>query len=64
MAMADAGDQRQRLAAAIRAELTRQGRGADIDIDGLAQAIEVALAAPVPLNQGKHPDELNATNDD
>jgi hypothetical protein len=35
-----------------------------VDVEALASAIEEALDPPPPANEGKHPDELNATNDD
>ena len=64
MAMADEGGaRRQSIATAIAAELDRQGAGG-IDVDALAEAIEDALDAPAPADEGKHPEELNATNDD
>lgn len=65
MAMAEPGERRQVIAAAITAELERQARaGAPrIDVDELARAIEEALA-PSPEEEGRRPDELNATNDD
>lgn len=51
---------------AIATELERQAReGAPrVDVDALAEAIEQALGAPTPAAEGRHPDELNATNDD
>jgi hypothetical protein len=66
MAMADGGGRRDTIAAAITAELVRQDQdGApDVDIDALADAIDAALEPPAPAHEGKHPDELNATNDD
>ncbi|UJW84693.1 hypothetical protein [Devosia sp. SL43] len=66
MAMADGGGRRDTIAAAITAELARQAQSSptDVDIDALADAIDTALEPPVPAHEGKHPDELNATNDD
>lgn len=64
MAMADEGGaRRETIASAITAELERQG-AAGIDIDALADAVEDALDPPAPADEGRHPDELNATNDD
>lgn len=66
MAMDDSGARRDTITTAITAELDRQARdGAPrVDIDALAEAIEVALDTPGPADEGRHPDELNATNDD
>ena len=66
MAMDDIGGRRQAIATAIRAELERQAlagapRG---DVDALATAIDEALDPPPPANEGRRPEELNATNDD
>lgn len=57
---------RQVIAAAITAELERQGHtgGSHIDVDAMAGAIDHALNPPASSAEGKHPDELNATNDD
>lgn len=63
MAMVDESGRRQAIATAIKAELARQGRGADIDHAALAQAVELALDPPPPASEGKRPEELNATND-
>jgi hypothetical protein len=64
--MDDETGRRQAIATAITAELERQAlAGASrVDIDALAQAIDEALDPPPPANEGRHPDELNATNDD
>jgi hypothetical protein len=66
METADQTDRRQAIATAISAELERQALdgAARVDVDALASAIEDALDPPPPANEGKHPDELNATNDD
>lgn len=53
---------RQVIATAIAGELERQARA--VDVEALAEAIEAALTADVPLAEGKRPEELNATNDD
>ena len=66
MEMAEQSDRRQAIATAIAAELERQAQaGAPrVDIEALASAIEAALDPAPPASEGKHPDELNATNDD
>ncbi|KRA43136.1 hypothetical protein ASD80_07725 [Devosia sp. Root635] len=64
--MDDARDRRQAIATAIRAELERQAQNGAvrIDVDALAKAIDIALDPSSPDGEGRHPDELNATNDD
>lgn len=67
MAMdSDEGVRRQAIATAIAAELDRQAReGATrVDIEALAEAIDIALDPVPPVSEGKRPHELNATNDD
>ena len=67
MEMADdsAASRRDTIATAIAVELARQGlSGAGVDIAALTEAIEAGIAAPGAVSEGKHPDELNATNDD
>lgn len=67
MAMDDAGgSRRQTIATAIARELERQGGdGAPgVDIEALADAIDLAIDTPPPADEGKRPEELNATNDD
>lgn len=67
MAMdSDEGVRRQAIATAIAAELDRQTReGATrVDIEALAEAIDIALDPVPPVSEGKRPQELNATNDD
>ena len=66
MAMDNGSARRDTIAAVIVAELERQGGDAaqGVDVDALADAIDDALNAPAPADEGKHPDELNATNDD
>jgi hypothetical protein len=56
----------QAIATALAAELERQAQsGASrIDVDALASAVEKALDPDLPLAEGRHPSELNATNDD
>lgn len=63
-------ERRSVIAGVIGAELERQAHdGAQrVDIDALAGAIDTALAVDEPVaaddDEGKRPDELNATNDD
>ncbi|MHA6689645.1 hypothetical protein [Devosia sp. A449] len=57
-------DRRQVIAAAITKELERQGQAASIDVAALARVIDAALTPPPSDGEGRHPDELNATNDD
>jgi hypothetical protein len=63
-------ERRQRIEAVIAAELQRQAASgaARIDVGAMASAIDAALAAEEPsepaLDDGRRPDELNATNDD
>jgi hypothetical protein len=66
MEMADGTDRRQAIATAISAELERQALAgkARVDVEALASAIDIALDPAPPASEGKHPDELNATNDD
>lgn len=66
----EALDRRRTIAAVIAAELERQALvGAmRVDVNALAAAVDTALSAgapsrPIP-DEGRHPDELNATNDD
>ncbi|WP_127751752.1 hypothetical protein [Devosia sp. 1566] len=73
----DAGeDRRETIAEVIASELDRQAHDGAIrvDVPALAEAIDVAIAAeldpthaagaePVPLDEGKRPEELNSTND-
>lgn len=65
MVMADesVASRRESITTAIAAELARQGMSG-VDVEALAEAIETAIAAHVPVSEGRHPDELNATNDD
>ncbi|MEO5807528.1 hypothetical protein [Devosia sp.] len=61
-------DQRtQLIASVISKELARQAPGASsgVDVQALAAAIAAALGGDHPApDEGRHPDELNATNDD
>lgn len=66
----DGRGRRETIAAVIDAEFDRQAQEGErrIDVGALASAIEAALSAEEPVppgpDQGKRPDELNATNDD
>jgi hypothetical protein len=57
---------RAAIGSAIATELERQAHegAVRIDIEALADAIELAIAGHGDVGEGKHPDELNATNDD
>lgn len=57
---------RQSIATAISAELERQARDgtAHVDVEALAEAVDLALSAELPVSEGRHPEDLNATNDD
>jgi hypothetical protein len=65
MEMADdsTAGRRDKIATAIAAELARQGLSG-ADVEALAEAVETAITANTPVSEGRHPDELNATNDD
>lgn len=57
------------IAEVITHELDRQAQsGAPrVDVPALASAIDAAIVHPAPaasVDEGKHPDELNSTNDD
>lgn len=56
---------RAAIGSAIAAELERQARDGAmrINVDALADAVETAIAGQGDVGEGKHPDELNATND-
>lgn len=68
MATADdhTSERRQAIVTALSAELERQARsGASrVNVDALAEAVDVALDPVPPEAEGKRPFELNATNDD
>lgn len=53
---------RERIATAIASELERQH--VNLDKDALVDAVEAALQPEAPAEEGRHPNELNATNDD
>ncbi|HVW92830.1 MAG TPA: hypothetical protein VHB74_09495 [Devosia sp.] len=52
----------ERILTAIALELNRQGVTADAE--ALAHAVEAAIDAPPPRDEGRTPDELNASNDE
>ena len=56
---------RQAIVTAITAELDRQAKDGEprVNVEALAIAVEIALDPIAPLSEGKHPAELNATND-
>ena len=60
------GNRRQAIATAITAELERQAKDGEprVNIEALAQAVDIALDPVPPASEGKRPGELNATNDD
>ena len=66
----EALDRRRTIASVIAAELERQAivGAMRVDINALATAIDTALHAGTSVNtfpaEGKHPEDLNATNDD
>jgi hypothetical protein len=66
MAEDNSGIRRQAIATALAAEIERQAQtGASrIDVDALAEAVDLALDPTPPASEGKRPAELNATNDD
>jgi hypothetical protein len=66
MATVSKSSRRAAIGAAIATELERLARdgAVRIDVEALADAIEVAIAGHSDVGEGKHPDELNATNDD
>ena len=66
MAMDDETERRQAIATAIIAELERQAHDGEwrVDVDALAEAIDIALEPVPPASEGRRPEELNATNDD
>lgn len=66
MAMDDRSERRQRIATTIAAELERQADNgaARINVAKLAEAIDLALDIPTSGSEGRHPADLNATNDD
>lgn len=67
MAMASGHDTaplRDVLLAALSHELDRQGINR-VDVAALADAVLIAIETPMlPADEGKRPEDLNATNDD
>ncbi len=66
MAMAsDDNTRRQAIATAIAAELERQARDGEprVNVEALAEAVEIALDPVPPTGEGTRPQDLNATND-
>jgi hypothetical protein len=59
----DMAGRRDAIAAAIAAELQRQGVSS-LDIESLVAVVEAAISGQGDVSEGRHPDELNATNDD
>lgn len=66
MAMVDDKVSRQRaIATALAGELQRQQIDAfGVDLDALANAVELAIDPPPPVAEGKRPGDLNSANDD
>jgi hypothetical protein len=62
----DEPTRRQAIVTAITAELERQAKDGEprVNVDAMAEAIDIALDPVPPLSEGKRPGELNATNDD
>ncbi|HWU19712.1 MAG TPA: hypothetical protein VN155_18710 [Devosia sp.] len=67
MAMASGHDTaplRDSLLATLARELDRQGVNR-VDVAALADAVLIAIETPMPpADEGKRPEDLNATNDD
>ena len=58
-------ERKQRIALALAAEIHRQGVVAPrLDIASLAAAVDAALDASGSFDEGRTPEELNASNDD
>jgi len=58
-------ERKQRIAIALAAEINRQGVVAPrLDIISLAAAVDAALDASSSFDEGRTPEELNASNDD
>lgn len=66
MAIDDDDNRRQAIVTAITAELERQAKDGEprVNVEALAEAVEIALQPVPPLSEGRPPDQLNATNDD
>ena len=66
MAMAsEEAPRRRSIVTAITAELERQARDGElrVNVEALAEAIDVALEPHPPASEGTRPQDLNATND-
>ena len=66
MAMADLQTgRRSAIAAAITGELERQAADGEprVNVEALAEAIDIALDPVAPASEGTRPEDLNATND-
>lgn len=65
MASSDETLRRQAIATAITAELERQAKDGEprVDVEALAEAIDLALEPQPPASEGTRPEDLNATND-
>ena len=61
----DESQRRQAISTAITAELERQAADGEprVNVDALAEAIEVALDPVAPASEGTRPEDHNATND-
>lgn len=58
-------ERKQRIAIALAAEINRQSVVAPrLDIISLAAAVDAALDASSSFDEGRTPEELNASNDD
>ena len=58
-------DRKQKIAAVLAAEIKRQGALAPrLDLMKLAGAVDAGLDDPISTDEGKTPEELNASNDD
>ncbi len=62
----DEPSRRQAIVTAITAELERQAKDGEprVNVEAMAEAIDIALDPVPPLSEGKRPAELNSTNDD
>jgi hypothetical protein len=58
-------DRKQKIATVLAAEIKRQGALTPrLDLMKLAGAVDAVLESPASSDEGKTPDELNASNDD
>lgn len=66
MAMAsEETSRRQAIVTAITGELERQAADGEprVNVEALAEAIDIALDPVAPASEGTRPEDLNATND-